>query len=256
MITFIIPYFNEEHYLGATLASLAAQSDRRFCLILVDNNSTDQSAEIARTAPADMPDIAVQFLSEDRAGKLFALRSAIASIDTELVGTMDADTIYPPDYVAKTLTLFEANPRCSSVMALDAFGDKVASSKWLQVRLRPNHCHTGGYAQNFRTAGMKAAGQYDSAIWPYVLEDHEILHRVLEHGPVIYAKDYVCRTSNRRADRTNVNWNLAERVLYKLLPQSKMDWFFHSFLARRFKARGLSNIRLRDQQWQLDQSPE
>ncbi|WP_114521946.1 glycosyltransferase family A protein [Altererythrobacter sp. ZODW24] len=256
MITFVIPYFNEQDYLGETLASLAAQGDRRFDLILVDNKSTDRSAEIAREAAAAMPDIQVQFLSEDRAGKLFALRSGIAAVGTELLGTMDADTIYPPDYVGKTLALFAASPKCSGVMAFNALGETVSVSKWLQVRVRPDHCHTGGYAQNFRTAAIKAVGQYDPAIWPYVLEDHEILHRVLEHGPVIYAKDHVCRTSDRRDDRTDVSWTLSERILYKLLPQSRMKWFFHQFLARRFEARGLSNIRLREQQWQSDQSPE
>ncbi len=250
LITFVIPYFNEEQYLGATLESLAAQTDRRFSLILVDNKSTDRSAEIARQTAADFSDIPVTLMSEANAGKLFALRRGIDAVETPLLGTMDADTIYPPDYVAKTLALFASNPECSSVMAFDALGTAVAGSQWVQVQLWPNHCHTGGYAQNFRTAAIKSAGQYDPEIWPYVLEDHEIFHRVLEYGPTVYAKDHVCRTSDRRDDRTDVSWTIPERLLYKLLSQGAMDWFFHTFLARRFEARGLSNIRLREQHWQ------
>jgi glycosyltransferase involved in cell wall biosynthesis len=43
----IVPAFNERERIGATLAALAAQTDTDFTLLVVDNASTDDTAEIA-----------------------------------------------------------------------------------------------------------------------------------------------------------------------------------------------------------------
>jgi glycosyltransferase involved in cell wall biosynthesis len=252
-ITFVLPYYNEAGFVGRAVASLQAQSDRRFALVLVDNASTDQGPEEARAAAKAFTDVDVRFLAEAEPGKLFALRTGCAAVETEFVGTLDADTVYPPDYVAKTLALFDGNPGAVAAFAfdrpLDAVDQRVPLSKWLQVRLFPSHCHTGGYGQAFRTKELKAVGGFDPRIWPFVLEDHEVVQRIGRHGRLAYRRDHVCHTSDRRQDRTAVNWTLFERLLYKLLPDAAMDWFFHRYLRRRFAQRGMGTLRLREQAW-------
>lgn len=253
LITLVLPYYNEADYLPATLASLAAQSDRRFRLVLVDNNSTDSSAGLARDGSAAMPDIGVEFLTEAQPGKIFALRTGIASVRTPWLATLDADTIYPPNYVARILREVAAQPPAVCVLA---FGLPAGAPETASSRLRfyadflPRKCHTGGYGQAFNTAALAEAGGFDPQRWPFVLEDHEIIHRMLGQGTLAYAIDHVCYPSDRRSDRSDCSWTVLERVLYKLMPQRWMDWFFYSFLAQRFSRRGLSNIKLRDQQWQ------
>ncbi|MEP6620580.1 MAG: glycosyltransferase [bacterium] len=44
----VVPFYNEERGIQATLDALEAQTDRDFSLILVDNGSTDGSADIVR----------------------------------------------------------------------------------------------------------------------------------------------------------------------------------------------------------------
>ncbi|HSG33362.1 MAG TPA: glycosyltransferase family 2 protein [Sphingomonadaceae bacterium] len=251
MITFVLPYYNEADFIGATLASLARQEDRRFALVLVDNASSDNGTGVARAIAADMPDIDIRFIAEPEPGKLNALRAGMRVAQTEFVGTLDADTIYPPHYVARVLGLFERIPAASMVLAFgQAQGETLASSsRWLQARLFPRHCLTGGFGQAFRRELLERAGGFDPQRWPYVLEDHEIVHRVVKLGPLVYARDHVCFPSDRRQDRSECSWNLTERVLYKALPERSMDWFFYQFLGPRFEERGLRNIRLRDQAW-------
>ena len=87
------------------------------------------------------------------------------------------------------------------------------------------------------------------ARWPYVLEDHEIMQRIFKLGTSRYDFDLWCTPSNRRSDRTSVNWTLGEQVLYHLTPFALKDWFFYSFLARRFAARKLSQLNLREKTW-------
>lgn len=248
-ITFVLPYYNEAGFIADTLASLAAQTDRRFDLVLVDNGSTDDGPNQARAVADEIADISVTFLHEETPGKLFALRSGVGQVVTPLIGTMDADTRYPPEYVARTLALFEGNLSASMVIAFGVARDQPNLLKWLQTKVWPMRCHGGGCGQNFRTEQLLKAGQFDPAVWPFVLEDHEIQHRMSAFGPPIYDRMHVCHPSDRRSDRTSVSWTLVERALYKVLPPSALDWFFYVFLTRRFARRGLSNLQLREQEW-------
>ena len=236
LITFVLPYYNEAGFIAATLASLAAQTDRRFRLVLVDNASDDGSEVVAREACGAMPDITVTFLHEARPGKIHALRAGLGQVSTPLVGTIDADTIYPPGYVAQALAMFASNPAASCALAFGISPGTGHAGQRALLRL---------YARLF----LERAGGFDAARWPHVLEDHEIVHRVRIFGPILYGADFECHPSDRRDDRSRCSWTLGERVIYKLLPTPFMDWFFYRFLGPGLERRGLGNLRLREKSW-------
>lgn len=251
MWTFVIAYYNEAAYLGATLDSLAAQTVRPFRLILVDNGSTDASAAIARAAV--LPGVEVVHLSEPRAGKIFALEAAMPHLATAFVAFGDADTHYPPDYLATAQAAYTA-PDIVAVMATDVPPDaaralrkrrhnRIASWLW------PKQTHTGGFGQTFRTAALVAAGGYAERHWSYVLMDHEIMQRVVKQGRVVYPFDLWCIPSERRTDRTRVRWTLAERLIYHFTPAPAKDWYFYRFLGPRLRARKLGHLNLREKTW-------
>lgn len=249
-LTLVLPFYNEAGYIAATLESLAAQDCRDFRVIAVDNGSTDRGPAIARETVARFPWLEVEFLHEVAPGKIHALRTGTCAAETALVGTLDADTIYPPDYVARILESFARRPDAACVLAFAAEGRPLPPrSLILQSRLLRGKCHSGGCGQTFRREALEAAGGFDPARWGWVLEDHEIIHRVSRHGPLVYDSGHLCFPSDRRTDRSGCSWTLAERLAYKLLPGAAMDWFFYRFLAGRFTARGLANVRLRDQEW-------
>jgi hypothetical protein len=75
------------------------------------------------------------------------------------------------------------------------------------------------------------------------------MHRVLKQGRQIYHSNFWCTTSDRRADRRNVRWTLAERVIYHLTSRARQHYFFYRFLADRFDARGQRDTVLRDRNW-------
>ena len=253
LLTLILCYFNEEDYLGQTLDSLAVQSDRRFRIVLVDNNSTDRSTELARNKMLAMSDISVTFVSELQPGKTFALHAGQAHVDTPYVATVDADTIYPPDYVRTCIGLFEANPGASSVLAYSQVeGPRArAITRRLQAYadLFPDKCHAGAPGHAYRTDAFLEAGGFDPERWPYVMEDHEMANQMHLRGRFVYDSDHCCYPSDRRSDSSDCHWTLMERVMYKLLPSRAMQWFWYEFLARRFAARGLGIERLRSKSW-------
>ena len=255
-ITLVMPYYNEARFIEATLASLMAQEARDFRLVLIDNGSTDGSEAIARAVCRNAGMTDVVFLSEPKPGKLHALMTGLAMIETEFVATLDADTNYPPGYVSRCLALFDANPRASSVMAIDLY-DPADSARGLAQRRRVAFaarmfrakCHTGAYGQAFRTAAYRASGGYDIDRWPYVLEDHELIYRIMWTGPSVYDRDHFCFPSDRRSDRGNVNWTLLDQIAYLLVPKCLLSAYFNRYLGPRLERRGLRNINLREQNW-------
>lgn len=256
--TFVIAYYNEADYLPATIASLGAQSIGAFRLVLVDNGSTDGSADLARKAVAAFPQVEAVHLAEARPGKVHALEAAMAQVATEFVSFGDADTFYPPDYLAKAQAAFDAGGAgVVAVMAVDVpdppDGPAARRKRWLRssvaARLWPRQTHTGGFGQSFRTKVLKAAGGWSEANWPYVLMDHEVMQRVLKHGRAVYPRDLWCIPSPRRSDRRRVRWTLAERIIYHLTPFAAKDWYFYRFLGPRLAQRRLTHLNLREKSW-------
>ena len=92
----VVPAYNEERGIAATLRALDAQVDRDFRLVVVDNASTDRTADVVRSA-------GVAVIEEARKGTGAAadtgMRYAIAHGATHLART-DADCLPAPDWTA------------------------------------------------------------------------------------------------------------------------------------------------------------
>jgi glycosyltransferase involved in cell wall biosynthesis len=249
----VIPVYNEAEFLPQTLQSLVRQT-LPFNLVIVDNGSTDGCIDAARKQLADHQG-KLTFLHEARSGQVHALRAGIQEVDTEFTAICDADTYYPPHYLKIATAIFDAKgpgyvATCAYLrrgQGLRAWGSMV--HQLLAARILPHQNHTSGAAQMFRTSDLRAAGGYDPALWPYVLKDHELMHRVLQHGQQAYHHKLWCTTSDRRTNRSAVRWTLVERIIYHLTPAKRQRDFFYRFLAGRFEARGQRDTVLRQRDW-------
>lgn len=252
----VVPVFNESDFLPRTLLSLARQSES-FSLILVDNGSTDGCMAAARAAVKRLA-LDTVFLDEPRPGQVRALQRGIAAASSELIAICDADTWYPPHYLARAAALFDERGRgCVAVAACNpsaATGLRARLTVWHKLAaawLMPRQNHTAGGCHCFRLSTLRAAGGYDARLWPYVLKDHELMNRVLQLGFQVYDRALWCVPSPRRRDRSRVRWTLAERLLYHVTPFGLKHRLFHTFLAPRFATRGLGDTVLRVQPWRV-----
>ena len=258
-ICVIIPFFNEEVFIEKTLASLAAQTLPPASIVLIDNGSTDRSASICRSFAEANREIPVKLLRDERPGKIHALETGCRFINAEFAAFCDADTIYPKHYLETAARLFRRNPNdIVAVMALGVDGDsgyfRAAAARLkgsVAASLLSKQCHAGGFGQVFRTSSLLKAGGYSAAHWPYVLEDHELMHRMLKLGRSLYHPKLWCRPSPRRTNRSNASWNIVERILYHCTPFRWKDWYFYRFLGPRFARRGLQNLALRNRSWEV-----
>lgn len=103
----VVPFYNEEAYLSDCIASLLAQTDQDFKLVLVDNAGTDNSVKIVREFCKN--DRRITLITEHQKGTGSAadtgFRYAIAQGATHVART-DADCIAGPDWIASIKTAF------------------------------------------------------------------------------------------------------------------------------------------------------
>lgn len=250
----VVPVFNERDFLPRTLLSLAAQTVP-FPVIVVDNGSTDGCTGAAQALAAEHR-LDARFLHEPRDGQVHALKRGLDAADTELVAVGDADIWYPPHYLECAGRLFDAEgPGCVAVAAYnlpEREGWRRRKAAWHKLSaawIMPRQNHTSGACHCFRLEAVRAVGGYDAALWPYVLKDHELMHRVLQLGAQAYHRDLWCVPSERRKDRSGVRWSLAERLLYHVTPFGLKTRLFREFLGPRFAARGLGDVALRQRSW-------
>lgn len=251
----VVPFFNEETFLGPTLASIAAQTLAPDRIILVDNGSTDASRSVAEDFLRAHPALSTVVVSEPHPGKASALKTGLALVDTLFVATCDADTIYPLAYLETADRLFRrGGERMAAVLAIGVTGGRFAQTLArakgaLAAAMMPSQAHSGGYGQSFRASALKDAGGFGPELWKFCLMDHEIIHRLTKNGLVRHDYFHWCRPSQRRGNRACVRWTLSERLLYHLTPRRRRDWFFYEFLPKRFEARSVSELNLREKPW-------
>jgi len=248
--TVLIPFFNERDYISETLACLARQTIGAR-VILIDNGSTDGGAAVA-IAACQRLHLPHELLFEARMGKVSALETGLRRVDTPYVATWDADTRYPDDYLAQAQAVLQ---RPDTVVA-GAYYAAPEASRWRRMRtathkrvmsrLLLRQCHTGGAGQAFRTEALRAAGGFSPRHWNLVLEDHEIIHRMMRHGAMRYARGLWCSPSSRLRNRAHAKWTVLEQFCYHAAMPIAGDWFFYRFLGPRLAARRLTSESLRE----------
>ena len=104
-VTAAIPVRDGEAYLAEAIESILAQSRPCDQVIVVDNGSSDRSAEIARGfAPA------VELVEEPRPGIGAARNAALRAAGGDLVAFLDADDLWEPEKTALQLAALDADP--------------------------------------------------------------------------------------------------------------------------------------------------
>ncbi|MEM1255199.1 MAG: glycosyltransferase, partial [Cyanobacteria bacterium P01_H01_bin.21] len=80
-------------------------------ILIVDNNSHDQTAQCIRAYQQQWPEhIPLRYLFEPRQGLAYARRCAIRAVNSELIGFLDDDTLPANDWVAQAYKFGQHHP--------------------------------------------------------------------------------------------------------------------------------------------------
>lgn len=164
----VTPARNEEAFIESTLRSVVAQSIRPQVWVVVSDGSTDRTDAIVQSFAGQHPWIKLVRMPERRdrqfAAKANCFNAGYARLreltnDYDLVGNLDADITFDPDYFEFLLAKFAALPRLG-----------VAGTPFVEPHDRPvNHTyahglanleHVSGACQLFRRECFEAVGGY------------------------------------------------------------------------------------------------
>lgn len=230
----VLPFHDEARGIGATLTALAAQTDRSFRLIAVDNASTDGGAEVVRAFAAAHPRLDVELIEEPTKGTGRAadtgVRHAIAAGATRIARTA-ADCLPAADWVAACGQALDDGLElvCGRIVARTDEGPRTLVERVIPVvvagaalfgRLRPGnrgatyrcpYVMAAGNNMAFTAALYEAAGGYPRTAIEELHEDRALVNAArLVTARVGRRRDAVVASSTRRLRA----WGLRDTLLW------------------------------------------
>ena len=203
----VVPARNEADVIGHSLGSLLAQDyPGRFSVVLVDDNSSDGTAGVARAAATARPErlalIGGRPLPGGWTGKLWALEQGVAvamqSVQPHYLFLTDADIVHRPDALRRLVARAEAGDlaltslmvelRCRSfaeralIPAFVFFFQMLYPFAWVRRRDRAIAAAAGGCSLVRSDALARAGGIV--AIRHAVIDDCALAALLKPHGPI------------------------------------------------------------------------
>lgn len=153
-ISVIIPVFNGEETLAACLNAVARQSLADYEVIVVDNGSTDKTAEIIQSFVRDFPNFS--YVLETKRGRGAARHAGVLAARGEVIAMTDSDCLVPEDWLYRlTAFIFSGQEKAVSGFEKDAsinyWSRRRQAEDWrfMQTRLEgnyTNHLDTKNFA--------------------------------------------------------------------------------------------------------------
>ncbi len=196
-VAVVIPVWNGEAVIGRCLEALSRQTIPRdaYQIIVVDNGSSDSTAEIARGFAG------VEVIAETRPGSYVARNLGIGRVDAPITAFTDADCTPAPDWLEQVLRAAAANPGFGVLAGKielfdeiaqerEVFGDYERLFSFPQAHAARGNCATANWASE--TAVLKQLGGFDAALKSG--GDRQMALRIREAGyPLVYVPEMVVR---------------------------------------------------------------
>lgn len=114
LISVIIPAYNEEKYLPKVIKSLRNQKNKNFEIIVIDNNSKDNTYKLAKKIADKVYKCKEQGISPSR--NLGAKKS-----NGEILAFVDADSIASRDWIRIIDKAFRKNEKLTAISGFDSY---------------------------------------------------------------------------------------------------------------------------------------
>lgn len=138
-LSIVICTYNRDQYLKECLDHLSIQtaSKNLFEVLVIDNNSTDQTEETCHNYQKANPQVQFKYIIEPNQGLSFCRNRGIAESWGDIISYIDDDAFADQDYVSNSISYFKGHTN------VDAIGGKVtplyhsSEPKWISSYLLP-----------------------------------------------------------------------------------------------------------------------
>ena len=235
VLSFVLPAFNEEAYLGDCLQSILQQTrDMQDSteIIVVNNASTDRTREVALSYPG------VRVVDEPRKGLTYARQAGFLASSGSLIANVDSDSRLTPGWVERVLKAFRSNSRLAGFSGPFIYYDLTPQQRrlvkvfycmgWITHVTNKHILRVGAMMQggNFvvSRAALEQVGGFNVDISFYG-EDTDIARRLNAVGDVDFNFNLKMYSSARR---------LKQEGMFTMAGRYAINYFWTTFLKRPF----------------------
>lgn len=127
----IIPLYNKENHIKATLESVLSQTFNDFEVIVIDDGSTDGSAaEVSK-----IEDERIKLFNIENHGVSHARNFGVQQSNSDFIAFLDADDLWKPFHLENLKSLYDEFPNCGMYATAyeSQFGDKMIASHYYRI---------------------------------------------------------------------------------------------------------------------------
>jgi len=195
IIDVLIPVFNGSETIRSSVESILGQTEARIQVVIVNDGSTDSTANILSAMSAE--DHRITVVDIPNGGIVEALNTGLQHCSAPFVARHDADDIAFPERLAEQLEFLLENPAYIAVGAnawhIDAAGNRLGSRTFFIGEPAPDPCASPSVEPYLmhpflmvRREYLEKAGGYRHVVHS---EDTDLYWRLLEHGQLFNLSD-------------------------------------------------------------------
>jgi glycosyltransferase involved in cell wall biosynthesis len=180
-VAVVITSYNYRPYIERAIRSVLAQTYRNWDCVVVDDASTDGSAEHVRQLLADIGDPRLRLLQRsENGGQISGFRDGFAATDAPFISFLDADDVWLPNFLLAHLSAHLNATHSAALSSSDVFlvdgNDTLLAGTFLALRKPRSGQHRNGVA--IATGGQLAGIAPDIA--------YASAHPVTYFGPAVH----------------------------------------------------------------------
>ncbi|MCG2462674.1 TIGR04283 family arsenosugar biosynthesis glycosyltransferase [Flavobacteriaceae bacterium F89] len=193
MISIIIPTYNEEEIIAATIAEIKNR-DKENCIseiIVSDGQSTDRTVEIASNAGATV-------ITSEKKGRAAQMNFGTSIAKGEILYFLHADSIPPENFTNYILNAIEEKYVCGCFRLVFDYDHWFLRANCWFTRFNVNVVRFGDQSLFVTKNIFKKSGGFNEDL--LLMEDQEIIHRVKKTGKFTVMNTAVCTSARKYLD--------------------------------------------------------
>lgn len=207
----IIPAYNEGKFLRATLEAATQQDYQDYEVIVVDNNSKDDTFEVASSFAG------VKVVKELNGGTNWARECGRKEAMGEIIAMLDADCIAPKHWLSEGVKIISSKPNIAAVSGPYDYYDTAFALRFVTAFTQRYVYNLTSKILNFLGTGgviiggnciawakyLEQMGGFDTS-YKFYGDDTDTAKRLSRYGKVLFSNKIYLKSSGRRFERQGV----------------------------------------------------